>query len=53
MSDRIVDPDMPIEWYRADGRMICELCGRYYVDHPHDADYPWLHVLCSGVGIKT
>lgn len=49
----INDPDMPLMWFRADGDMECGCCGRQYVDHVHDADYPWLNVLCNGIGVKT
>ena len=45
------------EWYRADGRCLCE-CGYEYFLHPldpNDLDWqgnPFMHVLCNGDRVK-
>ena len=30
------------------GAVLCSTCGRRYYDHPTDAKYPWMIVLCDG-----
>lgn len=46
------------EIFRADGRCICEICGKEYWKHPFSehVDYatgePYLNVLCDGCLVK-
>jgi endogenous inhibitor of DNA gyrase (YacG/DUF329 family) len=37
---------------RAGGDVVCDTCGRKFYDHPKDADYPFLKVLCDGSAVK-
>lgn len=39
------------DFYRADSRMICELCGKTYLKHPLD-EAGVLNVLCNGDLVK-
>jgi hypothetical protein len=43
--------------YRADGRMICSICGKEYWRHPLDqliigSDGPYLRLLCNSDRVK-
>lgn len=55
-----VDPD---DWSRAAGDVICQVCGKKYLDHPYDKRFPdeWqpgggrrysLQLLCDGTRAK-
>ena len=42
---------------RADGRVLCTVCGQQYRKHPHSEhrdwnDEPWLNRLCDGELVK-
>jgi hypothetical protein len=46
-----------IDFRRADGRVVCEKCGKPYNKHPHTEhrDFngdPWLRELCDGSLVK-
>lgn len=44
--------------YRANGELICKICGKDYYSHPYDKDCldwngdPILNVLCNGDLVK-
>lgn len=45
------------EIFRADGRCICEICGKEYYKHPFSEhrdwnDEPYFNVLCDGSLVK-
>ena len=47
------------EWYRASGKMVCDMCGIQYRDHPHfpysyaEDSYNGDKELCNGDIIHT
>lgn len=44
----ILEPEGPADFFRADGRCVCETCGLEYVDHPELDFAATFHVLCNG-----
>jgi hypothetical protein len=56
MTDREAAEEALV-WHYADGRCICDLCGKLYYDHPLGGpfgwqDRQWLHRLCDGRLVK-
>jgi hypothetical protein len=45
--------DCERKWLRADGRIICNICGKPYSRHKVDKDSTFLHQICNGVLVKT
>jgi hypothetical protein len=53
------EDDIPeVDFIRASGDVICEVCGKPYRKHPFDMeiigwqDEPFLNVLCDGTRVK-
>jgi len=42
----------PPEYDHAAGDVVCPTCGKPYSEHPLDARYDWLNVLCDGSLVK-
>lgn len=49
---------LEVQYYRADGNMICQPCGQEYFRHPYEAsvvgydELPFLHRICNGDLVK-
>lgn len=41
-----------IDFYRCDGRLVCDTCEKQYRDHPDEPREPCLTVLCNGQRVK-
>lgn len=41
-----------IEWRRAGGDCVCQVCGRKYYDHPQHVPHYYLRMLCNGDLVK-
>jgi hypothetical protein len=51
-------PAAAVEYVRASGECLCDVCGLPYRQHPHDPevigydDRPFLRVVCGGQRVK-
>ena len=41
-----------VDFFRADGRCMCSMCGAEYYKHPRSLAHPDLNILCSGEYVK-
>lgn len=41
-----------LDFYRADGRVKCEVCGDTYSRHPMYPLFPFVHIICNGDLVK-
>lgn len=37
---------------RAGGDVVCNICGKRYIEHPVIEDFEWLHITCNDKIIK-
>lgn len=40
------------EMRRAGGDVICEVCGKRYIEHPVIEEFEWLHITCNDKIVK-